>query len=396
MKIKYAAIVIILVTALISCSKWDDYKKFNSNGETLYTGKLDSPKVATGRLRVKLMGILPADPKIVQCKVSWNEGTDSAVYAISKSAKIDTFSRIIKVPEGVYNFKVQTFDASRNASLVTMTTGIALGPKYESGLANRPVESAEVLNNGSALITWGAFDTSTGAKGTWVNYTKNTNQVDSVFVLNNAATTTIANFKAGTSIALRTLYRPVTSIDDFFADRQTVSVMYDVTSTYFKNFGPNFANSDGGSGRWRTPADWITTADVRNAGNNLGGLDAGSWLPSNALSIEAGWGLPAVTNGKVYQTFTLPAGKYIFIVTSGDCSNGGTKYITVGRGSALPDIGSVQSEAITYKLIARFSDNKLSFTLSTTTQVSMGIQAAMPANENLLKVFKVKLMYAAN
>ncbi len=382
----------ILIT---SCSKWDEYKQYTDNGETLYPGKLDSAKVFPGRLRVKLTGLLPADPKIAKGKIKWNDGKDSVVFDISKSSKIDTFSKTITVTEGVQNFKIQTFDAAGNTSITTIASGIAYGPKYESGLVNRPVNNAEILSNGSAELTWGAFDTSTGAKGAWVKYTKNNNAVDSVFVPISQAVTTLSNFKSGTSVTVRTLYRPTaTAIDDFYAAAQNVAVMYDVTASYFTNFGINFANSDGGNGRWQTPASWITTADVRNGGDNVGGIDAGSWLPSKALSMEAGWGLPAVTNGKIYQSFTLPAGKYVFVVTSGDCSNGGTKYITVAPGTALPDISNVASTAIIYKNIDKFADNKLPFTLNKATQVSMGLQAALPADGNFMKVFKVKLLYS--
>jgi hypothetical protein len=395
MKIKLFLWSVCLISAtFVGCSKWDDYKQYTNNGEQIYSGKLDSVKVFPGRNRVSISGLLPADPKIKRLKVTWNDGRDSILYDIVKTSKVDTVVRLLNVVEGIYNFKFQTFDAAGNKSMISTATGMALGTKYETGLVNRPISNAEILSNGSAEIRWGTLDTSTGAKGSWVKFSKANNLPDSLYVPVGEAISLIPNFKVGSSVMVRTLYRPTNSVDDFFASWQTVNVMYDVTTTYIKNPGINFSNSEGGTDRWQTPASWIATADVKNGGNNIGGLDNGSWLPSKALSIEAGFGLPAVTNGKLYQTFILPAGRYTFIATAGDCSSGGTKYLSIAPGTSLPDIESVQATAIVYKLIEKFTDNKLSFTLNKDTQVSIGMQAAMNADGNFMKVFKVKLLYS--
>ena len=102
--------------------------------------------------------------------------------------------------------------------------------------------------------------------------------------------------------------------------------------------------------------------------------------------------MPPVPNGKIYQTFTLPAGKYTLTVTAGDCSDGGTKYITVAKGTSLPDIGNVPADALVYKTISKNSDNMLNFTLTDASPVAIGIQACMLAQNNFLKIFKVRLM----
>jgi hypothetical protein len=389
-KINIVLILFVLAVTTVCCSKWDDYKKYTANGETIYTGKMDSVKIYPGKLRVKLTGLLPADPNITRCKITW--GSDSAEFTINKGTGIDSFNKIFNVPEGVNSFNIQTFDAAGHSSLITNAIGTTYGPKYESGLTNRPVARAEVLTNGNAEITWDVFDTTSGAKNTVISYTTNSNTTSKVTVPVSQAVTTLPNFKAGTSISLVTQYLPVPiAIDTFYCTAQLVGVMYDITSQYINNAGINFTNSDGGTGRWRTPAVWTTTPDVRNGGGDIGGLDAGSWLPSIALSLEAWWGMTAIPNGKIYQTITLPAGKYTFIATAGDCSSGGTKYVTVAPGSALPDIGNVPASALAYKTIEKYADNKLNFTLASPTQVSVGIQAGMTAEGNYMKVFKVRL-----
>jgi len=390
-KINLILFLFVWAVTTVCCSKWDDYKKYTAAGESTYTGKMDSITIYPGKLRVKMTGLLPADPNISLVKIKWN-GNDSIQYNIIKSTGIDSFNKIINVPEGVNSFTIQTFDARGNSSSITNAIGTAYGPKYESGLTNRPVARAELLTNGFAEITWDNFDTTTGAKNTVITYTTNSNTTSKVSVPLSQAVTELPDFKGGTSISLVTQYVPVPiAIDTFYSAAQLVGVMYDVTSQYIQNAGINFTNSDGGTARWQTPAIWTTTADVRNGGNDIGGLDAGSWLPSNALSLEAWWNMTAITNGKIYQTFTLPAGKYTFIATAGDCSSGGTKYVTVAAGSSLPDIGNVPAAAIAYKSIEKYTDNKLNFTLAVATQVAVGIQGAMTAEGNYMKVFKVRL-----
>lgn len=385
------AMVTILIT-VVSCSKWDDFKQYTANGETLYTGKLDSVKLYSGNQRVRLTGLLPADPKIVKAKITWNDNKDSVVFPIVKGGGTDTFNQLFSVDEGVKNFRIQTFDAAGNGSVIVTATGTVYGPKYESGLVNRPISSAELLNNGNTLITWDGFDTTAGAKGAIIQYTNTSNKQVSLFAPVSQATTTLNSFKAGTSLQYKTMYIPTaTSIDTFYSALQTAGVKYEVTSSYILNPGPNFVNSDGGTARWRTPKDWVTTADVRNGGNNIGGIDAGSWLPGPSLSMEAGWGIPAVPNGKIYQTITLPAGKYGFDATTGDVSTDGIKYMAVSVGKTPPDVANVPATALAYKALSKFTTNSFSFELATPTEVCISFHGNLPNTGTFFKVFNVKL-----
>lgn len=387
-----AAIATVFLT-LVSCSKkWDEFKQYTAKGETLYTGKVDSVKVYSGRLRVRLTGLLPADPKIVKCKISWNDNRDSVVFPISKGGGIEMLDKTFGADEGVKNFSIQTFDAAGNGSVVTQATGAVYGPVYESGLVNRPITNAQLMNSGNAVVTWDNFDTLSGAKGTIINYTDKNNNPVSVATPLSLSTTTLNNFKAGASFGYRTVYLPnANCIDTFYSAVQMSGVKYDVTASYINNAGPNFTNSDGGTGRWRTPAVWTTTPDVRNGGNNIGGIDAGGWLPGPSLSMEAGWGLPAVPNGKIYQTVTLPAGRYSFEVVTGDISDAGTKYVSVAAGTNLPDVGNVPATALVYKSLAKFATNVISFQLAAPTQVSIGFNGNLPNTGTFFKVFSVKL-----
>jgi len=382
--------ILPMLIAISACSKWDSYKDFIAEGETIYSGKLDSIKVFPGNQRVKLTGLLPADPKISKVTIKWNDGNDSISFPISKGSGPEMFSQVFNVAEGLRNFNVQTFDANGNSSVVTSATGVVYGPRYESGLLNRPIITGEFLSNGDAIMNWDVLDTSAGAIGTYMDYTNASNNKVSVFTPINQSVTTLTNYKAGTDFSYRTAYVPKNAIDTFYAAATTPAVKFDLTGLYIKNPGPNFANSDGGNGRWQIPADWIVTDDVKNA-DGLGGIDNGGWLPSKALSIEAWWGMPPVPNGKIYQAISLTAGRYAFEITTGDCSDGATKYVTVAQGSSLPDIGNVPAQALAYANITKWSTITVNFELSAASQIALGLQSYMPAEGNFLKVFKVKL-----
>jgi hypothetical protein len=372
----YITILLSIITAFGACRKMDDYKdKFLTGGSITYAGKIDSVKAHPGDGRIMLSGLLIADPKITELRIYWNNYADSFVLAVTRTPNVDTIRAILnKMEEGVKTFSMTTFDKYGNRSVDVAITGRVYGDVYKSLLLNRTIKDGMFIGD-SVSLDWNVLDASTGALGCELKFTDKSDNLQTRFVKRTDTKTVLKNYKFGTKFSYRTLYLPDTlAIDTFYSKFQEVEVKADVTNVYFKNAGPGFANSDGGTGRWQTPADWITTADVRNTGNDIGGLDNGSWLPSKALSLEAWWGMPAIPNGKLYQTFTLIPGKYTLTVTAGDCSNGGTKYITVAKGTSLPDIGNVPAEAVTYTTIARNTDNTLTFTLTDRRKLFKSLQ----------------------
>jgi hypothetical protein len=395
MKLTSIYILILGLTAVTgACRKMDDYKdKYLSEGNITYAGKIDSVKAHPGDGRIMLSGLLIADPKITELRIYWNNHADSFKLPITRTPNVDTVRAILsKMEEGVKTFTLVTLDKYGNRSVEVPITGRVYGDVYKSLLLNRTIKDG-LFAGDSVSLEWNVLDVSTGALGCELQYTDKANKLQKLFIKRTDTKTVLNNYQYGTKFSYRTLFLPDSlAIDTFYSKYQDVEVKADVTNIYFKNAGPGFANSDGGNGRWQTPADWITTNDVRNGGNNIGGLDAGSWLPSNALSLEAWWGMTPIPNGKLYQTFTLPVGKYVLTVTAGDCSTGGTKYITVAPGTTLPDIGDVPLQALTYTLINKNTDNTLTFTLTNSTTVAIGLQAGMPAEGNYMKAFKVRLM----
>lgn len=395
MKIRKLYILILGITAVAgACRKMDDYKdKYLSSGAITYAGKIDSVKAHPGDGRIMLSGLLIADPKITELRIYWNNLADSFKLPITRTPNVDTVQAFLnKMEEGVKTYTLVTFDKFGNRSVAVTITGRVYGDVYKSLLLNRTINDG-LFDGDSVSIDWNILDASTGALGCELQYTDKSNNLQKLFVKRTDTRTVLPNYKYGTKFSYRTLFLPDTlAIDTFYSKFQDLEVKANITSFYIKNAGTGFANSDGGNGRWQTPADWITTDDVRNGGGNIGGLDAGGWLPSKALSMEAWWGMTPIPNGKIYQTFTLPAGKYALIVTAGDCSTGGTKYITVAPGTTLPDIGNVPAQALAYMLINKNTDNTLPFTLTGSTTVAIGLQAGMTAEGNYMKAFKVRLM----
>ena len=397
--------LILVVFSISSCSKWDDYKQYTANGETSYTGKLDSAKISSGRLRVRLEGILPADPKIVQCKIYWNDGKDSIQFSIAKGSVPELFSRIFAVDEGAKNFKIRTFDAAGNSSVVVSTSGVVYGPRYESGLINRPLLSSELFSNGNTVMTWDNFDTTSGAKGTVSEYTTVSNTKASVFTPVSQSTTTLPNFKAGTTVSYKTMYLPnLTAIDTFYCASQTTGVKYEITSLYLSNTGPSFQRNTF-DGRWGTlAAPWITNAAAKNKGGINGGYssDAGG-----VINWET-WNNTPVTNGIIYQSTSapLPAGKYIVSFDEySELQANSTIYcvaaaggngipVLAGLSTALGFVGAYNGATIGGTSPSANDTRSFSFALTTPQVVSIGFLANIVGNGNpgsYIQIKKVQL-----
>lgn len=391
--ILYTTIAALLFLLGISaCRKMDDFKdKYLGNGAITYAGKIDSVKACPGDGRIMLKGLMIADPKIVQLRIYWDNKSDSLIIPITRTSGVDTIKAILSnMPESVKSFALVTVDKYGNKSIEVNITGRIYGAIYKSSLLNRTIQQAE-LKGDSVLLDWNTIDPSTGAIASELLYTDKDNAIQKKIIKRADLKTVLSNYKAGTTFNYRTLFQPDTlAIDTFYTAYKNVGVKYEITKQYIKNPGPKFLNSSS-NGRWQILADWYTSADVKNAGG-FGGIDDASWLAVHpAMSMEAGWGLPAVPNGKIYQTVTLPAGRYLFEALAGDCADGISKYITVAAATTLPDIANVPAQALKYMSIIKNTTNQLTFELTEATQVSIGFQAKLPDTGTFIKIFSVKL-----
>lgn len=220
---------VLCLSLFLSCRKWDGYKKYLGNGETIYAGKMDSVKVYSGFLRVRVTGILPADPNIVKCVISWSgqSGKDSVSFPISKGGTYMVFDTTFEVDEeGTKNFDVTTYDKYGNRSLTVHAVGTVYGPAYSKELSNRPIVSATFSSDGNdAIIQWDFLDLSRGPIGTVIRFLNTSNDTDSVFLPISENRVTLKDYRPNTSIAYRTLYLPDSlSIDTLSCLPDTISI----------------------------------------------------------------------------------------------------------------------------------------------------------------------------
>lgn len=372
---------ILILLYLTSCTKSDDFLKHMKGGEIIYTGKIDSVKVFSGQERVYVTGLFMADPKIVKLKVYWANRLDSLEIPIDRTERVDTLKVSIPIEEGVHNFEFITFDSEDNPSLSVFKTGTSYGNRYISGLINRPIVNSYVSETNEGQIDWGGMDLTSGVFATEVLY-QDTKGVEKTLMIpiDTSSTKLPSDYQIGSSVKYRTLFLPDTlAVDTFYTSFAKTEFTRYVTSMYLKNTSAPFATSEL-SGRWGTPAEWITNSAVKNYVDNgiyYGGVD----LNQNArMTMEAGWtsgNLTSFTNGKIYQTATLPAGNYEYEVDIEDAGSGDF-YIVVAKGEQMPDIESLSQEAVE---AINFGEKKgiitIPFTLTEETKVSLGFVGSL-------------------
>jgi hypothetical protein len=385
----------IALLAITSCRKEDDYKKFVEGGEISYTGKLDSVKVLSGKYRVVLNGLFIADPKVSKCVIYWNNMTDSVVVPVTRTGNVDTLKvSINNMSEGIQNFIIYTYDNLGNRSIPVYKTGRVYGDRYQSTLSNRAVNSGFTNETDTTRIEWGAMDRLSGVFATELIYTDVNDSQKKIIVPIDSLQSLLRNFKQKTSIQYRTLFLPdSSSIDTFYTSYTTLYIpkfsQTDVTTTYLKNVGPNINYSSiNSANRWGILSDWTTNTAIKNA-SGFGGYERRSNV--GFISLEAGWGLPNVTDGKIFQTVTLPAGSYRFTIVMNDFNTGGARYLSVAAGNDLPNTSAVTGNGIAF---ASLESKVLNFTLTEPTTVSIGFVCTLTGSSSAgmyAKIASVKL-----
>lgn len=223
-------LLLVLTGALLaSCDKMDaNYKDFVKDGEIVYTGRVDSLQVFSGRNRLQLQWLLVSDPKITKCKVFWNQRKDSVIIPVKKTAATDTIKHLISnMAPGVYAFEVYTYDDLGHNSSKAEITGTVYGDSYAESIFNRPLDSAIYHpSNQRVVLKW--FGVSEQATIVEVKYTsidgteKTVKQVpvanpnmpnDKPAMLDSLV---LPGYKTGTTFTYRTGYKPVPTAMDVF------------------------------------------------------------------------------------------------------------------------------------------------------------------------------------
>ncbi len=357
---------------LSSCTKWDEFKKYTEEGEIVYSGKLDSVKIFSGNERIKIRALLSADPKIVKARIFWNNMTDSVEVPIDVS-KGRIFEYILPMPEGLKSFTLYTYNTEGNKSVPVSATGTALGSRYQNSIANRVVTNAATVT--TTTINWVTADISTNPLFTELKYESTTGQKTVKVPVSEDVTVITDLASSAKTFTYRTAYLPSNSIDTFYTSQKTTGIFKEVTSEYLKNFKKPMTTIVKGD-RWGTPTDWITNAAARNFRNSngeyYGGVDY--WFGGPFLAMEAGWSgdnMATVTNGKIYQSPTLPAGTYTLEMDIPDCTNGADFYTVAAEGDEIPNIENIAS-SLAYAKTSSIGTHKITFTIATAKKVSLG------------------------
>jgi hypothetical protein len=198
----------------------------------------------------------------------------------------------------------------------------------------------------------------------------------------------------------------------------------DVSLYFLKNYkqpftAANMAGNQGFTGsNWATPDYWTINSAAQNQLNSnatvrCGGANYGKSGMANIgqLCLQAGFADPignVFTNGKMYQTTTLPAGKYqvdIQVKESGFSGypTNSNLYLVVANGTTLPDCISPNTAPTPALATLGIQNNKsynnpdvvqsVTFTLTQPAQVSIGFVGTMVANSYVrLNYLKLTLL----
>ena len=156
------------------------------------------------------------------------------------------------------------------------------------------------------------------------------------------------NFKANGILRYNSIYKPTTtSLDEFVTEYKEVTlpsqsyigITKDLTSLYIKNAGYPFRGYDVNN-KWGKPYDWKWN-EVMETKNANGGAGFTEYNDGTIQFETTQWSQGYYDNGKIWQTFTLPEGKYemrIEVKNAANIGSGSTNiHFAVAQGESLPD-----------------------------------------------------------
>lgn len=288
---------------------------------------------------------------------------------------------VVEVPE----------DAISGEVAVTVWTNTAIAGEFT--VAETPTVTAIASNNanGTMVATGGDVVTITGtglgtfAEETSVSFNGTPATLSSV-TDTEIVVTAPDNFNTGQVILT------INSLDITAGAMMNPDKSGDISEAFLSNYQQPFTANDmttaqaGTKMTWATPDDWtindaIKTATNTGASETCGGLNFAD-DENGQLIMQSGWGLSAFTNGKLYQTATLPKGVYTLTVDMVQYSiRSGSLYLAATRGGEIADIDNLPSgdSVLGCTSVTGSSSTACTiastFTLTEVTEVSMGFVA---------------------
>ena len=401
MKQYIISIRIVLLMAVhagmvVSCKKMDDYKKYAEGGEIVYPATFDSLKVIPGINRVLITGFLAGIPNVTKFRVYWNDGLDSLETSIIRKGRVDTIKQIISnLPEGPKTFTIRTYDDQGNRSIPMTITGNVYGANFQKSVderGNRTVLSSILNTGGAAEISWANVDAYVGVRGMHIHYFDVNNKEHDLIepMKGKDQVTIIPDISVTKPITYNTLFLPDTiGIDTFTVAPVTLPAFTEVT--LLNNISPVASKANDGN-RWATLRDWISNdAALTHVTNGVG--YGGTAKNDTKIYFEAGWGAPAIHNGKIHQVVTLAPGNYSFEgeVDWWAVGSKNDSYLVAMPGSnGLPDVSNL-SNALSYKRVDNGSRVITTFTLTQQTTLSVGLLLDLADDGEAMRFNSIRL-----
>lgn len=383
--------LVLLCALTIGCSPMDDYlDKYTDGKEIRYPGVPYPAFMLSGKERVVFNALLMSDPKITKLNIYWNSGMDSLTQDIERTTGVDELFIPIALPEGGYNFDVFTFDSEGNKSIPVQLSATSYGQAYHSSLVDRIIKNMEKKES-DVILDWYSIDPSSPFVQITYPTIGGLNEV--VRLHQDSTQIVLPNFKPKSGFTMQTYYLPdEMSIDTFATDISWIAVNEEVTQEYILNPGNPFVRGDEGTGKWGTPKDWLYTDNVLNQTGGMGGWSTNG-NPKGVIHLESkNFSGAGITNGKIYQTVQLPAGKYLFESYSTISSTSKNSFLNValaaGKGTELPDWEELETNALGYYARQATVSNtpetySFEFELTEESTVTLGWVASFGASSSI-------------
>ena len=342
----------------------DGIQPYLDEGEKIYVGKLDSLKAFTGKNRIKIEGKMMYGVNQVKCVISYKDPITLEEkfkeFPIERTEPRETFEFMLEnLTEGQYDFSIVTYDPKNNTSIPTEVSAYAYGELYQQALTNRILhsispEQKEIVNeSGQSERIWAAklnwnISRGDGLVGCNLEYERQDGTLGSKYISVDETTTELDNFKADGILRYNSIYKPTTtSLDEFVTEYKEVTlpsqsyigITKDLTSLYIKNAGYPFRGYDV-SNKWGKPYDWKWN-EVMETKNANGGAGFTEYNDGTIQFETTQWSQGYYDNGKIWQTFTLPEGKYEMrkeVKNAANIGSGSTNiHFAVAQGESLPD-----------------------------------------------------------
>ncbi|WP_343539037.1 DUF4998 domain-containing protein [Sphingobacterium thalpophilum] len=327
-----------------ACSKMDEFTRFTNGKEIVYPAKLDSIRIRSGKYRVEIQGIFRVNAGVSEVRVYWNSRQDSMKFPVKLSNALDTVHYVIdKLPEGPMNFEIRTVDTQGRFSIPSYLVGNVYGNRYREGLFQRSVLEQQFIGDQQLQLSLQDVAPSVGFDALRIAYiNRYGNLVDTlVHTKTQDEKIKLKDYLPNQEIAYRTVFKPDSNaIDTFMVQTHKLLPKGDITAWCLKNYKAPFTATAYDGNRWGILDDWMTNASMKNH-NGYGGFGSDD---GGVVNIEAGWGAPAIVNGKIEQKVTLFPGKYRFF-----CNLSWTNYdqppaqlVVSKANSGIPDLEQIQ------------------------------------------------------